>query len=222
MHERPSGMQNNYDTIAFGYDFLSRLIFGKAQVKAQTALLPHIRNGARILIAGGGTGWILEEINKIHSSGLEIVYIERSNQMLVRSKKRNCGLNKVIFIQKGIEEICLKNEFDVIITGFFLDNFNQPKVEFIFNQLSSGLKSGGRWFFTDFKLNPGKWYLWQQLMLKIMYFFFRVVCKIEATQLIDTIPIFRKNNYRPIFMLSAYGNFIHSIVYEKPVDSYEL
>ncbi len=54
---------------------------------------------------------------------------------------------KVVFIQKGIEEIDLKNDFDVIITGFFFDNFKRPKSRIIFNQLSSSLKSGGRWFF---------------------------------------------------------------------------
>ena len=208
-------MKNNYDRIAFGYDFLSRLIFGKAQQNAQTALLPYIRNGDRILIAGGGTGWILEEINKIHPSGLYIVYVEQSDKMLSRSKKRNCGLNKVIFIQKEVEYVHLENDFDVIITGFFFDNFNQSKVEFIFNHLSSRLKYGGRWFFTDFKLNPGKSHLWQRVMLKIMYFFFRVVCKIEASHLTDMLPLFRKADYSPVFTLSVYGNFIHSILYEK-------
>ncbi len=94
MHVRPPGKQNNYDTVAFCYDRLSRLIYGKTQVNAQTALLPFISNGSRILIAGGGTGWILDEINKTHPSGLEIVYIERSAKMLLRSKKRNCGINE--------------------------------------------------------------------------------------------------------------------------------
>jgi ubiquinone/menaquinone biosynthesis C-methylase UbiE len=215
-------MQNNYDTIAFCYDHLSRLVFGKAQINAQSVLLPYIRNGARILIVGGGTGWILEEIYKIHPSGLDIVYIDRSAKMLLRSKKRNCGLNNVLFIQKGIEEIRLKNDFDVIITGFFFDNFNQQKAEFILNQLNSCLRSGGRWFFTDFKFNPGKRYLWQHIMLKIMYFFFRAVCKIEATHLTDILPLFSKDNYRLIFKLSVYGNFIHSFVYEKPVSYSEL
>ncbi len=208
-------MPNNYNTIAFCYDRLSMMIFGKAPVNAQTALLPYIRNGDRILIAGGGTGWILDEIHKIHPLGLNIVYIEPSARMLGRSKKRNCGLNKIIFIQKGVEEIHLENDFDVIFTGFFFDNFNQPNTEFIFEHLSSGLKSGGRWFFVDFKLNPGKRYWWQHVMLKIMYFFFRVVCKIEASKLTDILPLFRRDNYRPIFTLSACGNFIHSIVYEK-------
>jgi ubiquinone/menaquinone biosynthesis C-methylase UbiE len=208
-------MQDNYDNIAFAYDDLSRLIFGKAQINAQTALLPYIKNGDRILIAGGGTGWILDEITKIHPAGLEIVYIESSHKMISRSEKRYSGLNKITFIQQPVEDIHLNQNFSVIITGFFFDNFELRKAESIFNYLDSLLDSGGRWLFIDFKSNPGKRYIWQHLMLKLMYFFFRLVCKIEATHLADMAPIFKRADYKTIFEKSGYGNFIHSTVYEK-------
>jgi ubiquinone/menaquinone biosynthesis C-methylase UbiE len=55
-------MLNNYDRIARIYDKLSRMVFGKSIVRAQQSILPFITTPARMLIVGGGTGWILEEI----------------------------------------------------------------------------------------------------------------------------------------------------------------
>ena len=216
LHKRSNFfIQDNYDNIAFVYDRLSRLIFGKAQVVAQTSLLAYIKKGDRLLIAGGGTGWILDEITKIHPSGLEIDYIETSAKMLSKSKKRQFGLNKITFTQKNVEDTDLNQIYDVIMTGFFFDNFEIRKAEQIFIYLDSLLNSGGLWLFTDFKPHFGKGYIWQTVMLKIMYIFFRAVCKIEATHLVNMSPIFKDARYKPIFELTGYGNFIHSITYEK-------
>lgn len=212
-------MRNNYNKIAFVYDSLSRLIFAKAQMNAQTVLLPFINNGDRLLIVGGGTGWILDEITKIHQSGLEIVYVESSSKMLSRSKKRQFGLNKITFIQQAVEDTQLNQNFSVIMTGFFFDNFDLRKAESIFIYLDLLLNSDGRWLFIDFKSNQGKNYIWQYVMLKLMYFFFRLICKIEATHLIDMTSIFKHANYKSIFELSSYGNFIHSTAYEKNISN---
>ena len=72
-------MAANYDNSAWFYDRLSRLIYGKALVRSQVYLLRYIPAGSIILIAGGGTGWILEEISKLHPSGLKITYVEISS-----------------------------------------------------------------------------------------------------------------------------------------------
>jgi cyclopropane fatty-acyl-phospholipid synthase-like methyltransferase len=208
-------MKDNYNNIAFIYDRLNRLIFGKAQIKAQTALLPYIKNGDRLLIVGGGTGWILEEIANIHPAGLEIDFIDSSERMLSQSKKRYFGLNKITFIHQAVEETELKHDYNVIISGFFFDNFMLRKAESIFMLLDSKLISGGLWLFADFTLNHEKGLLWKRAMLQFMYFFFRIVCKIEATQLIEMEPIFKQAHYQPIFKMAVYGNFIESVVYEK-------
>jgi ubiquinone/menaquinone biosynthesis C-methylase UbiE len=57
----------NFDFIAPYYDFLSKLIFGKRLRIAQTSLLSKIPRHQRILLVGGGTGWILPELLQICS-----------------------------------------------------------------------------------------------------------------------------------------------------------
>src|ERR1700712_3870968 len=106
--------ENNYDKIAWAYDWLGHLVFGSAIRNAQIDMLPFIAEGKKILIAGGGTGWILEEIARLYQSGLLITYIDISEKMICKSKKRWAGLNKVEFINQAIDTIILnENYYDV-------------------------------------------------------------------------------------------------------------
>ena len=81
-------MPANYNKIAPVYDMLSRLVFGKAIVNAQRRLLPGLPRGEyRLLIVGGGTGWILDELGKQKPQGITIDYVEpRLCLIILRSK----------------------------------------------------------------------------------------------------------------------------------------
>jgi len=109
-------MLNNYDRIATNYDRLSRLVFGKSIIRAQQALLPFVSSPARILIVGGGTGWILEEIAKHCPSGLAIDYVEISSNMLDLARRRDCRENQVTFVHTGIEDYAAPMKYDVVRT----------------------------------------------------------------------------------------------------------
>ncbi|MBS1526144.1 MAG: methyltransferase domain-containing protein, partial [Bacteroidetes bacterium] len=111
-------MAANYNNSAWFYDRLSRLVYGKALIRSQVYLLPFIPAHSKVLIAGGGTGWILEEITKIHPSGLEITYVEIAANMMKLSRKRNAGDNQVTFINDAVENISLEHDYDVVITPF--------------------------------------------------------------------------------------------------------
>jgi len=206
-------MKNNYDHIAGMYDFLSRLVYGRAQVQVQLDLLPYIKPGSRILIVGGGSGWILEEIATRHASGLEIVYVEISIRMLRLSKKRHYGKNKVTFIHGAIEDTTLTGDFDTVITAFLFDNFAEKRVTTVFNLLNAQLKPSGIWLFADFVLENGHAGLWKKIILKLMYTFFRLICHVEAKHLVNMSPFFK--NYEPLASSVKYFGFIKGIAYQK-------
>ena len=67
----------SYDSIAGVYDKLAGIFIGKALREAQIYLLQFIPANARLLIVGGGTGWILEEITVVHQQGLAIDYKQK-------------------------------------------------------------------------------------------------------------------------------------------------
>ncbi|HEK22161.1 MULTISPECIES: class I SAM-dependent methyltransferase [unclassified Mucilaginibacter] len=204
--------KGNYDNAAPFYDRLSRLVFGKALINAQAYLLKHIPPDATILIVGGGTGYILEEITKQHPTGLKITYVEISAKMMALSQNRNYGHNEVNFINKPIQEARLSQAFDVVITPFLLDNFTDKNLPAIFTPIHQALKDGGVWLYTDFRLT-GK--LWQNLMLKSMLLFFKILCGVESWRLPNVAGLFARHKYSIIDEKGFYGNFIISRAYQK-------
>jgi ubiquinone/menaquinone biosynthesis C-methylase UbiE len=205
-------MPANYDNSASFYDKLSRLVFGKALVNAQTWLLPLIPENAKVLIVGGGTGWILEEITKLHPGGLSITYIEISAKMMALSRKRNTGANQVEFINKAVEDAGLTADFDVVITPFLFDNFTEDILIGVFQHIHKTLKPGGLWLNTDFQLT-GKW--WQYLMLKSMLLFFKVLCGVPAWRLPDVGKQFGKFGYDVTEEKRFFGDFVVTRAYRQ-------
>lgn len=206
-------MTGDYDKVAPFYDSLSRLIYGDAILQSQIFLIKAIPPGSSVLIIGGGTGYILEEISKKHRSGLQITYIDISKKMIAYSKERNRGDNKVAFINESMLDVTLQQQFDVVITPFFLDNFSDNTAEIVFDKIDALLVNDGLWLLAEFQSKKNK--LWQKFTLKFMYFFFRLVCNIEATHLPATQLLFDKYNYQVISMKTFFKDFIYSVVYKK-------
>ncbi len=125
-------MKQGYDVIAPVYDTLAKLFIGKALRRAQVYFLRYIPDGAKVLIVGGGTGWILEEISAVHSKGLEIDYVDVSSKMIALAKRKNWGKNKVDFIHQSILDFTTQHQYDVIITPFLLDNFREETAQKVF------------------------------------------------------------------------------------------
>lgn len=207
---------NNYDKAAPFYDFLSRIIFGKSLIRAQQALIPSVKYGSKILIVGGGTGFILEELARIYPAGLSITYVEISAKMLILARKRNWNKNEVLFVHTGIEDYAASDQFDVIITAFLFDNFKEKRAERVFKILDSLLVPGGKWLFTDFKIEGKNNNFWQKILLGTMYKFFRLLCNIEATQLPDMASLFQPAGYKTLLETKHFHDFIESLVYQKP------
>jgi len=211
--------RTDFNIIAPFYDRLCQLVYGQRVKNAQIESLKFIPANSSILIAGGGTGWILDEISKIYPSGLTITYIDISSKMIQLSKKRKICSNTIQFINDSIENthLALQN-YDVIITPFFLDCFSQISVPSIVKKLDNALKINALWLNIDFCLldkQPRFQKSWQQLMLKIMYTFFRSVCHIEATQL-PCLDVFF-TNYILIERKMFCKNFIQMQAFQKKV-----
>ena len=187
-------------------------MYGRALVKAQLYLLEAIPPNSRILIVGGGTGWILEEITKLHSTGLHITYVDASAKMMARAQQRNAGGNQVTFITSPVEETNLSSVFDIVLTPFLFDNFTEASMGKIFSLLDNHLAKNGIWLYSDFRDTVVPL---QKAMLKVMYFFFRVSCGVEAFRLPATEDCFRYHEYNIREQKTFLNGFVVSTVYER-------
>lgn len=207
-------MAAGYDNTTWFYEDLSKLVFGNTQVKAQNNFLNHIPSNSTILIIGGGTGQILESISRIHSSGLYITYVEISPKMMALSRKRNAGQNEVNFITGHIAHITFTQKFDVVITAYLFDNFSDEDMARTFPLIDQWVKHNGLWLDTDFQLTGS---VWQKLMLKSMYLFFRLLKAVNVTKLPNTPAVFKQYSYTVLDTKEFYGRFICSRLYKRSV-----
>jgi len=205
-------MAANYNNSAWFYDSLARLVYGKALVNAQVYLLKHIPSNSKVLIVGGGTGWILDELVRIHPPGLQITYIEIAPNMMALSKKRNVGNNQITFINDAIENADLPADFEIALTPFLLDNFTDENLVKVFNSIAVLLKPNALWLNASFQLT-GKW--WQRVMLQSMFILFKVICNIEASKLPGIDKCFEEKHFKLVKQESFFGEFIGARVYQK-------
>ena len=108
-------MKANYDKIAPIYDMLSKLVFNRSQLLGQIEQLKNLSDNQHILICGGGSGKILDEISIRMPRGIQILYLDSSQKMIEIAETRNRGSNIIEFVCQDILDFETDKSFDIII-----------------------------------------------------------------------------------------------------------
>lgn len=181
----------NFDGVAAIYDTLSNVVFGRSMVRSQTFYLRDIPSGAKVLIIGGGTGWLLKELLVVNST-CSIWYIEASAKMLELTKERISKSSNAIHLIHGTEDSIPPGiKFDAVITHFYLDLFSQISCNQVIQKISRSMHVKSMWLVTDF-INK-TW--WQNILLFVMYKFFRLTSHIEASNLPAWQQLLKTNGF---------------------------
>ncbi len=208
-------MKTGFDSIAWCYDFLSRLVFGKRIKNSQVILLDHIKEHDSVLIIGGGTGWIIHEILKV-SSPVQIDYIESSVQMLTKARTivLEQSTAQVNFILGDESFIIEKDKYDIVIAFYFFDLFKKERLNAIVASMNKALKQGGYLLYADFNVHAtSPWF--HKVLLKVMYVFFRYLCAVEAQSLIVMNTILTKHSLVCRKSIPSSNGFMVSEAYQK-------
>jgi tRNA (cmo5U34)-methyltransferase len=200
---------NRFDKIASVYDAMVKLVYGRSIYNSQINFISELPQKGNVLILGGGTGWILDEISRI-APGLTIWYIEASEVMLRKSKERAKDTLYIHFIHGTEKNLPEEISYDAIITNFYLDLFPVSKLTQVVRLIISAMKVKGVWLAADFT-NQNKW--WQKILLSVMYKFFKVVSDLEAKTLPPWDVIMLENGLEEKKSKRLYGGFIKSAVY---------
>ena len=201
------------------YDGLSRLVFGNSLRRAQTEFLSRIPQRAKVLLIGGGSGWLLEQLLK-QQPLVEVTYLEVSSKMLHLAQRRIRQhvppTHSNIDFRLGDENSLQPNEmFDVILTPFLLDLFPERRLLYLMDRLSSVLRPQGLWVFSDFWPNQTPIPGWQRLLLKSMYTFFGIVSHVDASRLPDFSTHFARQPLQLEASATFYGGLVQARVYRK-------
>jgi len=204
----------NFNPIAPYYDRLAALVFGSSIRDSQIDVFSVVPPFGRVLIFGGGTGWIIPHIfrhNEIH----QVVYIEASSKMLDLAQKAVPEIHPgtINFIH-GDETSVPDEKYDFIITNFVLDCFSEPILRSVICILKNHLNEGGRWYFSDFKKNPFMHdTVWQYFLLGLMRKFFTVLVNLESKTLYDFDQYFADSDLTSIYSRTYCRDFISTKVW---------
>jgi ubiquinone/menaquinone biosynthesis C-methylase UbiE len=78
-------MTSGYDKLAPVYDWLAVFFVGKQIQQAQLKWLSYLSDRKKLLILGGGTGWMLPAVFQINPN-LVIHYVDASAKMIAQAQ----------------------------------------------------------------------------------------------------------------------------------------
>ena len=168
----------NFNKIAPFYDDLVKLVFGDSVQNATNHYLNQIPGNSKILILGGGTGQLLDEMNHL-SCGSNVTYVDAAQGMVAQAKLRKHKNISVKFLCLSVFELD-QEPFDVIITPFFLDLFSNAELQVLSSRLKGFLPKGGYWLFSDFVTSGS---IYQKLFIRFLYLLCGFACGVTSTKL---------------------------------------
>ena len=215
-----SAPTTGFDRVAWCYDALTNLVFGAALQQAQRAALAGLpQGGPRVLILGGGTGWVLTEVlrRRPHAT---VLYLEASPKMLARAQAR---LNRAAPQARGQVEfrhgtdaaLGPTNRFDALVTFFVLDCIAQPELPAALARLRAAQAPGAPWLLADFRPAQRGWRRW---LLALMYAFFRLSTGLRAQELPNLHVALGQLGLVPIQQTIFFRGAVEAVIFrEKPL-----
>ena len=207
----------DFSRVARFYDFLAKLVFGQAQRRAQLvalqAGLPLAGPAPRVLVLGGGSGWVLLELLR-QCPTARVLYLETSATMLAlaqqRLRREAPALGAQVAFRQGSEQnLEPAEQFEAIITFFVLDCFTLAEFPAALARLQAARRPGAPWLVADFWPSQ-RW--WQQGMLRVMYLFFNLTVGLRARQLPPWPTALTELGLLNRYQSTHYKGFILSLV----------
>ncbi len=199
------------------YDPLAQLVYGRAlQAAQQAALAAGLPAGApRVLIIGGGTGWVLLEALRCRPQA-QVLYLEASPRMLSKARAALAAQLPAAAAQVefrlGTEAALLPTDtFDVIVTFFLLDLFEPARLRHLVGRLQAAARPDAPWLLADFAA-PCVW--WQRGLLAAMYRFFRFTAGISARTLPPIRQELARVGLRPVQEWQFFGGMVEAVVWQ--------
>jgi SAM-dependent methyltransferase len=177
----------NCDGIARWYRWLEYAGFGRALERRREAFLSDVSDARRVLAMGDGDGRALVALVAAAPRAC-VDYIDVSPRMLELARIR-VGTERVAYRNEDARAAQLPAaEYDLIVTHFFLDCFDETELEPLIQRLASAATPGARWLISEFRGNG-----W---LVRALYLFFRIATGLRTRHLVDHHPLLKRSGFR--------------------------
>lgn len=196
------------------------IAFGQALQRARLRWLAEIPKARRALIVGEGNGRFVCELLKTRPE-IEVDCVEASGRMieLARQRLRESGIDfpHVHFSHADVLTWSPQRKYDLLVTHFALDCFDEQQLEGLVQKLASAAEPSATWLVSDFRI-PATGTLrvrWAKIWIAVMYLFFRITAGLRTTTLIDPSPYLRAADFSLSAEALTYAGMVKSQVWSR-------
>jgi SAM-dependent methyltransferase len=166
----PSSFRVNCDPIARVYRWLEYAAFGPALQRRRNAFLPQIAGVSQVLLLGDGDGRFLGELLR-RNPHATVDSVDSSGRMLALAQARATRLLGAAAVERQVRfhhadiqawQPASGRPYDLIVTHFFLDCFNDDALARVLPALGAATAPGARWLVSEFRQPAGHgWAAWR-------------------------------------------------------------
>jgi SAM-dependent methyltransferase len=177
----------NCDRIAAWYRWFEYAGFGRGLERRREAFLSEVADARRVLALGDGDGRALAALLAAAPHAC-VDYIDVSARMLELARAR-AGTQHIVYRNEDARTALLPAaEYDLIVTHFFLDCFDEADLEPLIARLASACTPRARWLISEFRGNG-----W---LVRALYVFFRIATGLRTRRLVDHHPLLKRRGFR--------------------------
>jgi len=177
----------NCNRIARWYRWVEYAGFGRTLERRREAFLGDVSDARRVLVLGDGDGRALAALLVAVPQAC-VDYIDVSARMLELARTR-AGTKHVNYRCEDARTTPLPSaEYDLIVTHFFLDCFDETDLEPLIARLSEAATPQARWLISEFRGNG-----W---LVRTLYMFFRIATGLHTRRLVDHHPLLKRHGFR--------------------------
>ena len=184
-----SNPEPNFNPIARPYRWLEYLTLGKALEDCRIHYLPQLLDRRRALVIGDGDGRFLAQL-LTHNLSLHADAVDTSATMLqlLLQRSKATAPNAATRLQTHHANALtapLEGPYDAVVTHFFLDCLTQPELDSLISRIAPMLTPRALWLISDFRIPTGPMRLPATLLIRSLYFSFRLITGLRTTHLPD-------------------------------------
>ncbi len=175
----------NFNSIARPYRWLEYLTLGRALERCRLHFLPLLLQQKRSLVYGDGDGRFLAALMAANPH-LQADAVDTSAVMLHLLKKRcEASVSRLQTHHTTALTFAPTGPYDLVVTHFFLDCLTQTDLEILITRITPALAPGALWLVSDFRIPPGSMRLPAQIIVRGLYFAFRILTGLRTAHLPD-------------------------------------
>ncbi len=179
----------DFNLIARPYRWLEYLTLGRALERCRLHFIPRLLHQKKALVFGDGDGRFLAALMAANPS-IHADAIDTSATMLHLLRRRcECSaLNATVRLQTHHADALAFTpigRYDLVATHFFLDCLTQIELEALITRIIPSLSHDAFWVVSDFRVPSGPMRLPSRVVIRILYFAFRILTGLRTTRLPD-------------------------------------